>query len=59
MPVKPASPMPRTTRMAMRTGYDVAIAWRDAVRPHVRTTRETKMWAGIIFQRRDIHSKAM
>jgi hypothetical protein len=59
MPVKPASPMPSITLMAMSTGYDVATACRDAVSPQVSTTMDTKMWAGMSFHKSDIHSKAM
>jgi hypothetical protein len=51
--------MPSNTRRAIRTGYDVATACNEAVRPHVNTTMDTKMCAGMSFQSRDIHSKAM
>lgn len=37
MPVKPASPIPRSMRSTIRLAKEVAILWREATRPQERT----------------------
>lgn len=57
MPVKPASPMPRSVRRTSRPAKDVDTDCREAVMPQDKTMIVTYICGGTIFHNTLIHSK--